>query len=757
MPKEYKNPVQAEDLKKLDPIHALLNSEYFNTSIRISDNITVKPIELFLILFRYCLLHSLSSQGFLNLAKLINVLYAQEIIPANLYFLNKIFDSPVKVRLYAVCPQCKNYIGGIDKTKQKIVCRTCSQSVDLTSSKSNDFFVIIDPSNGIAKLINENHSYYDWVVKKRQHAGLIEDIYDGKRYRNFVTNSLHNKKNCYATLIMNTDGAEVFRRSQKSLWPTYLMLNELPASVRIKNMLTCGLCFGQKEINMSAYLGAFVDFFNDKLTKSGISCQINGEARQIFPCCLMCCVDTPARAKCQFLTNFNGSYGCTWCTHSGIVVNKTSYYPTLKRKFPPARNSADTLSAINKAVHLLKKRKKLSKHQKKMLKGITNKSPLCNLQGFDIIFGFRPDYIHNCLLGVGKRITERILEKLTPIEIAVLSDRMNDFRVPYQLAQTPRPLTKRHLWKAKEWEAWVLHYSLPILSSSDKIKQKYVDYWALFSTSLHTLLSNKITFQDVENVHKKLVTFATLTEVYFQTTEMTSNIHQLLHLANSVYDWGPLWAHSCFPFENANHLLVKSVNSANGVNTQIIRFLGMSACSEILEENLYPGLDENLRNYYEGFSKYKTDAYRGENAILYNMRDIVDNAELEFLENMGWKEYDVISFTKALKNGILFSTKNAITKKTDNSVGKMSDDSYIQINNFIVNKATNHVFILYKKIVTTANSVLSKNNEFLERITEVENDLKIASIKKLINICVITQVNKVKFISALPNTLLCNN
>jgi hypothetical protein len=31
-----------------------------------------------------------------------------------------------------------------------------------------------------------------------------------------------------------------------------------------------------------------------------------------------------------------------------------------------------------------------------------------------------------------------------------------------------------------------------------------------------------------------------------------SNVHGLLHLPESVSDIGPLWAHSCFPFESGN-------------------------------------------------------------------------------------------------------------------------------------------------------------------------------------------------------------
>ncbi|KAG0444238.1 hypothetical protein HPB47_014018, partial [Ixodes persulcatus] len=38
----------------------------------------------------------------------------------------------------------------------------------------------------------------------------------------------------------------------------------------------------------------------------------------------------------------------------------------------------------------------------------------------------------------------------------------------------------------------------------------------------------------------------------YNTKMMTFNMHQLLHLAKSVRDLGPLWAHSAFVFETGN-------------------------------------------------------------------------------------------------------------------------------------------------------------------------------------------------------------
>ena len=72
--------------------------------------------------------------------------------------------------------------------------------------------------------------------------------------------------------------------------------------------------------------------------------------------------------------------------------------------------------------------------------------------------------MHNMLLGVGKRITEVILKTLTESEINYLSKLMKLIKVPHQISRLARPLKKRHIWKAKEWESFILYYSVPLFS-----------------------------------------------------------------------------------------------------------------------------------------------------------------------------------------------------------------------------------------------------------------------------------------------------
>ena len=62
------------------------------------------------------------------------------------------------------------------------------------------------------------------------------DIYDGGEY---VTASGKFKYNpACVSFTLNTDGVALYRSSKKSLWPVWLVINELPPSERYKPIYT---------------------------------------------------------------------------------------------------------------------------------------------------------------------------------------------------------------------------------------------------------------------------------------------------------------------------------------------------------------------------------------------------------------------------------------------------------------------------------------------------------------------------------------
>jgi hypothetical protein len=68
----------------------------------------------------------------------------------------------------------------------------------------------------------------------------IEDVYDGELYKSFI-NSFKDPNNVYSFTI-NTDGISMSQKSNLSVWPVFLTINELPIEERfcIQNVIVAG-------------------------------------------------------------------------------------------------------------------------------------------------------------------------------------------------------------------------------------------------------------------------------------------------------------------------------------------------------------------------------------------------------------------------------------------------------------------------------------------------------------------------------------
>ena len=79
-----------------------------------------------------------------------------------------------------------------------------------------------------------------WVSLKerflRPNSGNISDVYDGvqyKKWEHFLNEQAH------VSLLLNTDGVAIFRSSKFSIWPVWIVINELPKSQRYTKNSIC--------------------------------------------------------------------------------------------------------------------------------------------------------------------------------------------------------------------------------------------------------------------------------------------------------------------------------------------------------------------------------------------------------------------------------------------------------------------------------------------------------------------------------------
>lgn len=299
-----------------------MEREDFNNPIRIPVNKNLG--EIIIMIIKYSLTHSISLTGITDLFKLINCIFAEPILRETRYLIDKLFYPKSCAKLHAICSKCGAYSGTFNRQDDYLKCKACKTEIDVKNYHQKDFFITMDASSQILKLIESNPEYYDYIMNEREHEkGLIKDIFDGKRYRDFRNSLSESDKHQYVTVTFNTDGAPLFKSSTQSIWPIFLMVNELPFDVKSKELILAGLWFGKDKPNMNAFLNPFVEDLN-KMSHKGIKCILKGLETKIKVFPLVCCVDSVARAPMQEFVQFNGSYGCGHCLHPGKWVKNNS-------------------------------------------------------------------------------------------------------------------------------------------------------------------------------------------------------------------------------------------------------------------------------------------------------------------------------------------------------------------------------------------------------------------------------------------------
>ena len=131
------------------------------------------------------------------------------------------------------------------------------------------------------------------------------------------------------TFLMNSDGISVCNKSNLTLWPVFLIINEIPKHVRFcfDNIIIAGLSVGNSKPNFNIFLKPIVHELQ-KLER-GINLSLKDSYSDLFKCFVLYGVfDKPARASLLNITNSNGAYGCLKCLQTGknIRTNKSNLF-----------------------------------------------------------------------------------------------------------------------------------------------------------------------------------------------------------------------------------------------------------------------------------------------------------------------------------------------------------------------------------------------------------------------------------------------
>lgn len=151
----------------------------------------------------------------------------------------------------------------------------------------------------------------EYLAKERD-PSLLEDIMDGHVYTKMISLGLLGNIN-QISITVSIDGVSPFKDSDVTIWPIWLVINELPPDIRYKHVYLIGLYYGLKKPSEELLLKPLVDELCS--LQSGV--QINGKKYTVV--LLSIIADLQAKALILKLKSPTGFYSCANCVIKGAT------------------------------------------------------------------------------------------------------------------------------------------------------------------------------------------------------------------------------------------------------------------------------------------------------------------------------------------------------------------------------------------------------------------------------------------------------
>lgn len=543
----------------------------------------------FMLLFTsFCMKHSISSDGILQLLNIFSyVLPSGHSLCTSLYDFKKFFinlKNPLIKHFY--CPHCLGYLHS--STEKKCPYDSCGK---LFNESEIMYFLEMPVDSQLRNLFSQK-GFYEKLNHRFQRKFDMEhkycDVYDGYLYKSYYEKEGPLSKQENVSFTFNTDGAPVFKSSKISVWPLFLVINELPYKLRMlkENMLMAGLWFGPHKPAMGTFLSPFLDCF--KKLHEGIQCFCPLLGNFICRAYLLCgTADLPARCLVCNSVQYNGSFSCWKCMQKGETSERgkghTHVFPYISANPKgPERTVYDVHRDAQQAMNNLEQRK-----TGYSVNGVKGPSWLTFSPNFNIVKGISIDYMHGVLLGVQKLLLRLWFSSEFKSKdfsfhehVHIVDYRLNNLKPTLDISRLPRSIeTDLKYWKASEYRSFLLYFGAPVMYGI--LDNNRFNHYLQLVNGIRILLKFGSTEEEVSEAEAMLFNFCADFECLYEKCFMTLNIHQLVHLADSVRALGPLYTHSCFSFEDKNGFLLKMIQGTQNIDSQIVT--GVSFVQKIPE------------------------------------------------------------------------------------------------------------------------------------------------------------------------------
>lgn len=152
-------------------------------------------------------------------------------------------------------------------------------------------------------------------------------------------------------------------------------------------MFLTALWFGVRRPDISTFFKPFIKQMKT-LSSTGFEWFLKGQTIRSYVYSIICSCDSVMQASLQNIKQFNGKFGCNWCLHPGLRVEKGKGYVHVQTYQEDAtercRQSMIEYGRNDMAAENF---------------GVKGPTPLMSLPFFDIVSGFVVDSMHCIDLG----------------------------------------------------------------------------------------------------------------------------------------------------------------------------------------------------------------------------------------------------------------------------------------------------------------------------------------------------------------------
>jgi hypothetical protein len=299
------------------------DEEKAETSKGNSINVSIDPNHVMECLMHHFVKHKSKWREIEDILDLINKIAKQDIVGKSKYTFLKSFEKNIAYEFHAFCSNAECRAIYKIKPGSDTKSFTCTKELCKTETRMENAevgFVTFELESQLRDLLERNKN--ELILPKEPLAEYpIKDVWNTRIHRKILKES----KKPFISLLLNTDGVQVFKSGTKSLWPIILCLNNLPLNKRFQedNLIVCGFHMSN-ELNMALFLESLIMEVKKLNSKGGINLSFG--KFEIF--CTLASLDAPAKSKLQNMVQFNGFFGCPCCIDEGEYFKKSVKFST---------------------------------------------------------------------------------------------------------------------------------------------------------------------------------------------------------------------------------------------------------------------------------------------------------------------------------------------------------------------------------------------------------------------------------------------